>query len=288
MTATVKQVIDLALSKVGYEYDTVSPYRWTGERHFFDCSGFMYYLPHTLGVAPSWWWPPGSHDQALAMRDHGLLIAPRDFHDGWGLVGNPDVARGIPGALVTHGPDHSYVGGSGIPGHIAMSLGNGKTVEAMGHAWGTVIGNFDGRNWNNAGFMPGIDYRNAAAPGATPAPIGGRQLSGDDMQVVIPARAAVVKGRVPQYVLNTQDDTVLCYNGATLKWRGPADDDPSQHSTGHGTGTDAHISYPIPTAGPHFGMEETKNRVTLLPDNVLVVTDSHGGCAFADMHFQGH
>lgn len=283
MSATVKQVIDLALSKVGYEYNTTSPYRWTGTRHYFDCSGFMYYLPKTLGVAPNWWWPPGSHDQALAMRDHGLLIAPRNFHDGWGMVGDPNVARGIPGALVTHGPSHSYVGGAGIPGHIAMSLGNGRTVEAMGTAWGTRIGNFDGRGWNNAGYMPGIDYSGSPQP-PTPDPIDdGPEFNGEEAMLVIPARAKVVNGRIPYYVLDQQLDRVLCYNDAVLTWRGA----PTPNPEGHGTGAAFYRSYAIPTKGPHTGMDEAHNPATTEPNNQLCIVAADGGCAFADMHYQG-
>jgi hypothetical protein len=271
--ANVQELLALALSKVGYAYSQVSPGRWTGANHAFDCSGFMYFLPETLGVRPPDW-QPQSHLQALYMRDHSLLLNPHDFHDGWGLVGDPNAARSIPGALVTEGPSHSYVGGAGIPGHIAMSLGNGHTVEAMGTAWGTCIGNFDGRGWSNAGLMPGIDYAGAVTP-PHPPPVQGQQLEGENMATVIPARAAVVNGRAPCFVLDVQSDNIFAYNGAKLSWRGAPTPAPAKLG--------AFLVYKIPTKGPHFGLTEPADRHTLLPSNVLCVVASDGGCAFADM-----
>lgn len=38
------------------------------------------------------------------------------------------------------------------PGHIAISLGNGSTIEAMGSAYGVCIGNASGRGWTGGGW----------------------------------------------------------------------------------------------------------------------------------------
>ena len=93
----------------------------------------------------------------------------------------------------------------------------------------------------------------------------------------IPARAAVINGRVAEFVLNIQDDTVLGYNGARLQWKGVPTPAPEVHSN--------YVVYKIPTHGPHFVIVEQADRHTLLPSNVGVVTAADGGCAFFDMSY---
>lgn len=46
------------------------------------------------------------------------------------------------------------------PGHVAISLGNGKTIEAMNEQYGVRQGNANGRGWTAAGKIPGAQgYR---------------------------------------------------------------------------------------------------------------------------------
>lgn len=42
-----------------------------------------------------------------------------------------------------------------MPGHVAISLGNGKTIEAMNPSSGVRQGNANGRSWSAAGKIPG-------------------------------------------------------------------------------------------------------------------------------------
>lgn len=261
---TAAQVVGLALTKAGYAYDT-GPSRTTGADGYFDCSGFTYFLLEHLGVRPPDW-QPQSHLQALYDRDHGLLLTV-------------DKAIATVGALLYEGPDHAYIGGAGIPGHVAVSLGNGHTIEAMGHAWGTRVGNAFGRGWSNAGLFPNVDYSANVPTPPHPSPEDGPELQGDNMALVIPARAKVINGRVANYVLDVQSDHVFAYNGAQLKWRGgdPKNSIPTKLSD--------FLVYKIPTTGPHFGLTETDDPHTLLPNNILCVTAADGGCAFADMTY---
>lgn len=262
MAGTVHDLLALALTKVGYAYSTRDDSRMTGAEGFFDCSGFTFFLNQHVG-GPTPGFDPQSHVQALYCRDHGLLTSI-------------DKSIATPGGLLFEGPDNAYVGGAGIPGHVAVSLGNGHTVEAMGHAWGTCIGNAAGRGWSNAGLFPDVDYSGAVTPDH-PAPVEGRELEGEEMATVIPARAAVVNGRAPCFVLDIQSDQIFAYNGATLKWRGAPTPAPAKLGT--------FLVYKIPTKGPHFGLSEPADRHTLLPSNVLCVVASDGGCAFADMTY---
>jgi cell wall-associated NlpC family hydrolase len=47
--------------------------------------------------------------------------------------------------------------GGGANDHIVISLGDGEhTIEAMGRAYGVVVGKIKGRDWTGAGTLPGI------------------------------------------------------------------------------------------------------------------------------------
>lgn len=257
--ASVDELINLALSKVGYAYSQ-GPTRTTGQNGYFDCSGFTYFLLQHLGVRPNDW-QPQSHLQALYCRDHGSLTTIQQ-------------AINTKGALLFEGPDNAYIGGAGIPGHVAVSLGNGHTVEAMGRAWGTCIGGAYGRGWSNAGYFPGIAYP-GTQPTNHPPEVTGLQLSEESMSgmpTVIPAGSKVApNGRVPVISLDVQSGHIFAYNGARIVWRM----DPHSPFQTPVIGFGGAI-YRIPISAPHQGLA--------LINGVLVVTAQDGGCALADVH----
>ena len=104
------------------------------------------------------------------------------------------------------------------------------------------------------------------------------------MAVVIPSRAKINNGRKPYFNLNVQDDQVIAYNGARLKWRMPAGK-PQPKVVAFGQA----LVYDIPIAGPFLGMEEDVTPEVIngepiySPNNLLVVLAGDGGCAFADI-----
>lgn len=51
---------------------------------------------------------------------------------------------------------------SGTSGHVAVSLGNGKTIEAMGSAYGVREGEASSRRFDAAGLVPGLRYSTTA------------------------------------------------------------------------------------------------------------------------------
>ena len=62
-----------------------------------------------------------------------------------------------PGALLFHFASEPQPGLGGEPpvAHVAISLGNGMTIEAKGHAYG--VGVFSaGDRFNYAGMIPGM------------------------------------------------------------------------------------------------------------------------------------
>lgn len=276
MTGTVGDLIRLGLSKVGFRYFP-GPTRDTGEDGYYDCSGFATFLERHAGNAafPSFF---GSHDQALYCRDHGLLVP--------GALGSQEQIGNAPiGSMLFEGPMHAYVGGYNIPGHVVIKIGDNKTVEAMGRAWGVCVGRIHGRNWSNAGLFPGIDYDIPDTGDADPDSIEGPQL-GDDMSAVIPSHATYFKngplqGRKPFFNLDFQGGNVLAHNGVKLTWRGaPTKSVPFGDV----------LVYDIPINGPFLDMSEGEV-VRVMPngdhlvqkDGTLIVLAADGGVATADI-----
>jgi intein/homing endonuclease len=81
--------------------------------------------------------PDGSSTQRAYCRDHGTLVSI-------------ERAYGIYGALLFIQTSSHH--------HVAVSLGNGKTIEARGSAYG--VGSWDARRrgWTSAGLIPSFDY----------------------------------------------------------------------------------------------------------------------------------
>ncbi|MCE9673331.1 C40 family peptidase [Myxococcus stipitatus] len=44
------------------------------------------------------------------------------------------------------------------PGHVAISLGDGRTIEAKGSAYGVGIFSAKGRGWTSGALVPGLKY----------------------------------------------------------------------------------------------------------------------------------
>ena len=45
-----------------------------------------------------------------------------------------------------------------MPGHVGVYVGNGKVIEARGHAYGVVETNLIGRGWKEWGKLDWIEY----------------------------------------------------------------------------------------------------------------------------------
>lgn len=71
-----------------------------------------------------------------------------------------DEAAGIAGAMVLRRPTGSR------RGHIAISTGNGRTIEAKGANYGVVADVIAGRRWDVGVLVPGILYADVANVGA--------------------------------------------------------------------------------------------------------------------------
>ena len=108
----------------------------------FDCSELVEWACRRLDVTPTM--PDGSGNQAAHCSRHRTML--------------PTVAAGIGtrGALLFRTPER---GGTFAFGHVAVSLGDGSTIEARGSRWGVGVFPARGRTWTHAALVPGITYQ---------------------------------------------------------------------------------------------------------------------------------
>jgi cell wall-associated NlpC family hydrolase len=118
--------------------------------HAFDCSEFVQWVSGRNGISM----PDDVAQQAIYLRRQGLTVP---LHD----------AATTPGALliVDKGPN----GGAGRGNHIAISQGNGKTIEARGRKYGVGEFSIKGRGFNMGALIPMVNYIPAPLP---PPPVG--------------------------------------------------------------------------------------------------------------------
>jgi cell wall-associated NlpC family hydrolase len=117
----------------------------------FDCSELTKWAAHQAGVEI----PDGAMYQYLDLKQKDSLIPV-------------DQAMHTKGALLFYFSNEPTAGG-GRPSraHVAISLGDGRTIEAKGTKYG--VGEFTAHNrFNYAGVIPGLDA--SAAPPAATAP----------------------------------------------------------------------------------------------------------------------
>ena len=141
LNATGRQFVETALAQAG------KPYQWgataaTADANpaSFDCSELTKWAAARSGVTI----PDGAAHQYVWLKEHGATMSVQQ-------------ALQTPGALLFSFAGEPQPGLSGEPAHahVAISLGNGKTIEAKGHAYG--VGVFDaGDRFNYAGMIPGM------------------------------------------------------------------------------------------------------------------------------------
>jgi cell wall-associated NlpC family hydrolase len=141
--ASLDDFVAIALSQQG------DPYIFGAEADFndpdpdaFDCSELAQWAAARCGVR----FADGAQNQRDACRHAGTLV-------------DVETGRSTRGALLFR-IDES-------PGndHVAISLGNGKTIEARGRAYGVNVFSATGRRWTHAGFVPGLGRDGPNPPG---------------------------------------------------------------------------------------------------------------------------
>jgi hypothetical protein len=134
--ATLDDFVNKALSQRGdpYEFGAEAAFSQSNPREF-DCSELVQWAAAQCGVS----FVDGAQNQRDACRRAGTLMH--------------DVKQGVRkrGALlfrIDEGPSND---------HVAISLGNGQTMEARGEAFGVNVFSAHNRPWTHAGVIPGFE-----------------------------------------------------------------------------------------------------------------------------------
>lgn len=109
----------------------------------FDCSEFVEWASHQIDLEPRM--PDGSWYQARHCAANDTLIS---------VPG----ATATPGALLFRFSSSPFTGGRPSSAHVAVSRGDGTTIEARGSAWGVGSWQANDRGWTHAALVPGLDY----------------------------------------------------------------------------------------------------------------------------------
>lgn len=124
------------LEGLPYRFGTEQDGREADEITAEDCSEMVQNACDENGVIPRM--PDGAIYQYRHCKKYNTLIP---------------VAQGIE----TYGALLFRIGGE--TNHVAFSLGNGKTFEARGRAYGVGSWSAEGRGWTHAALIPGVDYK---------------------------------------------------------------------------------------------------------------------------------
>jgi cell wall-associated NlpC family hydrolase len=140
--ASVLEFVSLLVSQDGDKYvfgHEVSPD--DANPSVFDCSELVEWGCARLKIKPKV--PDGSWRQFRHCKKEGTDVA---------------VERAIltSGALLFRFKGDPETGGRPEQAHVAVSLGNGMTIEARGKAYGVGIFSAEGRGWTHAGLVPGL------------------------------------------------------------------------------------------------------------------------------------
>lgn len=174
---------DGAAYVLGAEHDTDPGFVPAGA---LDCSELVQAALGDLGVAA----PDGHWVQFGWCRRDGAIVPITHAID-------------TPGALL-------FVYDGSTQGHVAISRGDGTTIEARGAAWGTGVFPTQGRVWTHGALIPGIDY--------TEDPFMG--MTDDDMDRLAGKIAAAVAREMdarPRTVYSYDEGTEKTMNVGTLE-----------------------------------------------------------------------
>jgi hypothetical protein len=156
----VETVVGLALAQQGDRYVGNAEASPTDPNpSAFDCSELVEWACARAGVTPTM--PDGSWIQQRWCASQGQIISV-------------DQALATRGALLFNHRDDA--GNPVDPGptcpphaHVAISLGDGTSIEAMGTKFGVLVASARNRSWTAGGLIPGCTY--GAAPGPAPTPL---------------------------------------------------------------------------------------------------------------------
>ncbi|WP_323379154.1 C40 family peptidase [Pyxidicoccus xibeiensis] len=127
---TAETFVQKALSQAGDRYIFGAEVNLNDKNpKAFDCSELVQWAAHQAGVSI----PDGTMNQLPHVKNKGTTISVAE-------------ALRTRGALLFR------------PGHVAISLGDGRTIEAKGSAYGVGIFSAHNRGWTTGALVPGLKY----------------------------------------------------------------------------------------------------------------------------------
>jgi N-acetylmuramoyl-L-alanine amidase len=144
-------IINLARTRIGsqYVFGVLAP---KDDRNYpgpWDCAEFVSWVLYQLtGKLYGCTNNNGNPHTADAYSGHFA----RDIKNGTLIPISLDEAKRTVGAILVRVAEGELVG------HVAFSEGNGKTVEANSTKYGTIESHIDGRRWDLAAKVPGIEH----------------------------------------------------------------------------------------------------------------------------------
>jgi cell wall-associated NlpC family hydrolase len=165
-SGALQTFIDSAKAQAGDSYVYgATPSLANPDPRAFDCSSLTQWAAHQAGVKL----PRIAEAQYMDLKSKDMLIPV-------------DKAMHTPGALLFYFSEEPHGPLPAGQAHVAISLGNGKTIEAKGTAYG--VGEFPAKGrFNYAGLVPGISD-GSADPLAS---AGDQSLGGDAFSIDAPA-----------------------------------------------------------------------------------------------------
>lgn len=221
--------VDFLVPKKGWGY-RVDQWRCNGLHHTADCSGFVVLGVNHVGIAE-----PCTNAESIGAQ----MVAAR-------TTLSFAQARATKGALfeVQFTPTHH---------HIAVGLGDGRTIEAYDTARGVIIGTVDRRPWSICGTFPGMTGFDGT-PTPNPGPATPWEASIMDMVTALvpngkPQPKPPWLGRRPFVAFRLNPDlttTLIGFNGARITKYA---DKPITHAFGMSIVDCGHLSSPVEGIG---------------------------------------
>ena len=256
-----------------------------------DCSGLVSGAAKRVGcdVGPGC---PSSFD--LAIRCHqatrpawmNLTFGPDPWLNsttmGTGI--SHAQARATKGALKFHGANQGQTSGgaaNGADGHVGTSLGDGRSIEAIGHALDVRVWTFDDDETTYCALLPGMTgFDQTPAPNPDPSSPWEAHVMGIIAKAVPGAHVQTNgprKGAMPLVGATNNADfsaDIRGYNGATFR-----ETDPSGKPVGNVLTTlhIGHLNKPIEDSDVVYVIDQSDPNHHLIPTHRILFIAGDGG-----------
>jgi cell wall-associated NlpC family hydrolase len=134
----VNAFVEKALSRAGTKYVFGQGRTTDPEEDEFDCSGLV-------------WW-------AATQTGYKYEGASNNTEGIFDFCSKKNTLISIDQAIKTRGALLIRINYPNKINHVAISLGDGRTMEAQGTEYGVKVSNAAGRTWTHAAILPGMNF----------------------------------------------------------------------------------------------------------------------------------